>query len=614
MARSYWNQVSTSRVSRRRALATAGTASLAAAIFAACGGDSRSSGLKLDDSTTSRKPGTVWFSENDWKLADETSAAVPGGIYRSVRSTDQAGHYDAMVLPPSQVPFSAHVHEFLMGRNRGPGIDPRSAAAANPVPVLAEAIELGGDGLTATFTLRQGVKWHPIAPVNGRAMDMDDWRTSLERFLAASPQRLPLMELLAKAEYPDARHMVWKLNYPYAPLLDVIWSERFAPLIMPKELNANPKIAETTAIGTGYKILDKHQPSIAMEYRKHVDYWGGTPFIERWHQPNIPEYANRYAQFVTGNIMDFASTARDVLTLAKDAPQAVVVANGIPDGRAAKLRFGLTNSKTLPWSDQRVRIAIRRSINFKSIGEVRSDKQKFAASGIPVERLPSTHVPTDPRYWLNPEKGELGPLSANYLYDVAEAKKLMAAAGFPNPVDIQYWVLPEEGVTPEEEQLVIDSLAASGNFKVEVVRSVNTVAHRNCRSLGQCEGLVSSGTGDDYDADRVIYRDYHSAGNTGGMQSYPDPRIDKVADAQRREPDVQKRIGLIKEFQLLTAELMPLVPFVDQYTTFRFRWPWLRNSNWGYPTSADLPEGRPVWGGHKQWLDAGMPNRAKGAS
>ena len=139
MTTGYWNNVLASRVSRRRALATAGATSLAAALFAACGGDSSSSKLKLDDSATARKPGTVWFSANDWKLADETKDAVPGGIYRSVRSTDQAGHYDAMTLPPSQVPFSAHVHEFLMGRNRGPGIDPKSAAAANPVPVLAES-------------------------------------------------------------------------------------------------------------------------------------------------------------------------------------------------------------------------------------------------------------------------------------------------------------------------------------------------------------------------------------------------------------------------------------------------------------------------------------------
>ena len=45
----------------------------------------------------SRKPGTVWFAANDWKLADETKEAVKGGIYRSFMTADQAGHYDAMI-------------------------------------------------------------------------------------------------------------------------------------------------------------------------------------------------------------------------------------------------------------------------------------------------------------------------------------------------------------------------------------------------------------------------------------------------------------------------------------------------------------------------------------
>jgi ABC-type transport system substrate-binding protein len=297
-----------------------------------------------------------------------------------------------------------------------------------------------------------------------------------------------------------------------------------------------------------------------------------------------------------------------VLLLAKDAPQTVIVADAIPDDRAPNLRIGRQNQHTLPWKDPRVRIAIRRSIDFKGIGEFLSNKAEFERNGIEVEVLPTTAVPKDPRYWMNPEKGELGALSANYLYDVAEAKKLMAAAGYTSPVDIQYHVLPASGVVPEQEQLVSDSLAATGTFKVEIMRSLNSVTHRDCRSLGRCDGLVSSGTGN-YDADYVIYRDYHSQGNVEGEQAFPDPRLDRVAEGQRKEMDVQKRIEFIKEFQYLAAELMPLIPFVHEYTSFRFRWPWVHNLNYGSGIS-----GRPVLGGHKQWLDAAMPNRERGAS
>src|SRR5262245_58034548 len=219
----YWTRIENRRLSRRRLLAT-GSAAAGAALLAACGGSgSGSTGLKFDDAGDARKPGTVWTADNDWKLADETKQAVKGGIYRSFIPADQAGHYDAMSIAPSQALMSGHVHEFLMSRNRGPGIDPRSTEAGNPVPMLAQAFELSGDGTTVTFTLRQNVKWHPIAPVNGRVMDMDDWKTSFERFMTVSPQAVPMKEVFAKAEYPDARHMVWKLNFPYAPLLARIW-------------------------------------------------------------------------------------------------------------------------------------------------------------------------------------------------------------------------------------------------------------------------------------------------------------------------------------------------------------------------------------------------------
>jgi len=258
----------------------------------------------------------------------------------------------------------------------------------------------------------------------------------------------------------------------------------------------------------------------------------------------------------------------------------------------------------------RVRIAIRRAVNFQGIAEFLANKEQFESAGIPVEVAPRTHLARNVSYWLDPEKGELGKLSDNYLFDAAEAKKLAAAAGFTNPIDIDYTTLPASGEVIQAEQLVIDSMQQSGVFKVNVVRSLNTVAHRNCRSLGQCDGLVQSSTSED--ADFIIYRDYHSEGNTEGEQAYPDPRIDRVAEAQRKEMDVEKRFALLKEFQMLAAELMPTVPYVHQYTAFRFRWPWLHNSN--FAGEGSPPTGRPVLGGHKQWLDPQMPGRDKGAS
>jgi ABC-type transport system substrate-binding protein len=342
-----------------------------------------------------------------------------------------------------------------------------------------------------------------------------------------------------------------------------------------------------------------------MEYRKHAQYWGGDPFIDRWHYPMIPEYANRYAQFVSGNIIEWQPSARDVLTMMKDAPQTVVVANAMVNDQLARVIFGRTNATTQPWKDPRVRIAVRRAANFRGIGEFRANKQQFEAAGVPVEVVSRTHATYGLTYWLDPEKNELGDLSANYLHNIAEAKKLTAAAGFPNAIEIGFRTLPVAGEVPEEDGLIIDSLNQSGVFKVNVQNSANTVEHRNCRSLRQCDGLVTSSINEDMD---YAMREYHSQGpRAGGEPAYGDPELDRIADAYRRELDPQKSIAILHEHQKAAARFFPTVPREHQYQIFQVRWPWLRNTGVGY-NGVGL-EGRPILGGHKQWLDQSMPRR-----
>ena len=101
MATSYWSRVLATQANRRRTLTVTGGSLLGAIILAACGGGGQSAGLRFDDAGTARVPGTVWFSKNDWKLADETKQAVKGGIYRGLLDADRAGHFDAITLMSS---------------------------------------------------------------------------------------------------------------------------------------------------------------------------------------------------------------------------------------------------------------------------------------------------------------------------------------------------------------------------------------------------------------------------------------------------------------------------------------------------------------------------------
>jgi len=620
---SYWNSVLTRRISRRRALAVAGGTALGTSLLVACGGGDDDGGS--DGGASALESGSVFSANEGWKLKDETKGAVRGGIYRGWRQEDQVGHYDAINLVDSLRPHSDHIHEMLLQKNLGPGIDPASPAAQNPVGALAESWEFSADATEVTFKLRKGVKWHDIAPVSGRELDIDDFKTSHERHLEIGNYRKTIGRLLDKTTYPDADHMTWHLKAPYAPLSARIWHGKFGYPIQPKELNADVALAERTAIGTGYKILDKHEAAVTMEYRKNPEYWGGEVFIDRWHVPIIPEYANTYSQFLAGNIIDFFPTARDVIQLHKDAPGAVVVANSFDPTNATRHRFGQISPSEQAWADKRVRQAIRMSIDFASIGKFLSNRVELETAGIPVTQITMTHLPHDPGYWLDPVKGELGGgLDANYLYDPAEAKKRIEAAGFTTPIPLPYFVALTNGEVAEEDQLVMDSLQASGNFDLQITRAQSRTEHNKYRLDGEFDGLIpQSGSTDD--ADYFAYRDYHSEGNPRGVQAYPLPEVDELSRRQREALNVDDRITALQEFQRFMADWMMTVPGRDLFTTFSFRHPWVHNTAFGTtpendpPSGVSLggwhspPEGRHVLGGHLQWLDKDMPNRETGA-
>jgi ABC-type transport system substrate-binding protein len=159
----------------------------------------------------------------------------------------------------------------------------------------------------------------------------------------------------------------------------------------------------------------------------------------------------------------------------------------------------------------------------------------------------------------------------------------------------------------------MDSMQASGVFNLQVERVPTAAEHNKYRIQGLYDGLIPQSSQND-DADYFVMRDYHTAGRPPpDRQAYPDARIDRLGDAQRKELDLEKRSQILKDFQLLLAELMPAIPGRHQFTTFSFRWPWAHNLSFAGDNGGSPPTGQPVLGGHKIWLDPDMPNRNTGS-
>lgn len=115
-----------------------------------------------------------------------------------------------------------------------------------PVPMLAESIEKSDDGLSYTFKLRTGVKFH-----NGKEMTSEDVVASMNRWLEQSA-RAKLLLSGSTFEAVDESTVVLKMQNVASDVLDIMAGRGQFPAIYPKEVieGAGPE-GITEYIGTG---------------------------------------------------------------------------------------------------------------------------------------------------------------------------------------------------------------------------------------------------------------------------------------------------------------------------------------------------------------------------
>jgi peptide/nickel transport system substrate-binding protein len=162
--------------------------------------------------------------------------------------------------------ITLHVYESLFTRDEG----------SNPKPELAEGVDIAADGLTYTFTLRTGVKFH-----NGKTMTSADARASMERYakVGASGDSL---KPVAAYETPDAKTLVLKLSRVFPGLIEAISSPRAPYVIMPEEECAKPGgQAAPPMIGTGPFRFVEYRPDSHVKLVRFDGYVPNTAYDKR---------------------------------------------------------------------------------------------------------------------------------------------------------------------------------------------------------------------------------------------------------------------------------------------------------------------------------------------
>lgn len=273
------------------------------------------------------------------------------------------------------------------------------------VPQLAKSWEISPDGLTYTFKLQTGVKFH-----DGEAFDSAAAKFTLDRARGAdsvNPQKR-FFSTIASIDTPNAETLVLHLSSPTGSLL--YWLGWPSSVMVGPKSSANDK---TTPVGTGPFKFSSWTKGDHVDLVKNPDYWNKSVDVklEKVTFRFISDPQAEAAALKAGDLDAFPEFAAPELMSSFEGDVRLTTKIGNTE---LKVVAGMNNTRK-PFDDKRVRRALMMALDRKTIIE-------GAWSGFGTA-IGSHYTPNDPGY---------KDLTGTLPYDAAKAKALLAEAGYPN--------------------------------------------------------------------------------------------------------------------------------------------------------------------------------------
>ena len=253
--------------------------------------------------------------------------------------------------------IARHVYETLLVLN----------PAYEVQPMLAESFEKSEDGLTYTFKLRKGIKFH-----NGKEMKAEDVVASMNRWLTKSTRAA---NAIGKGQFAivDDYTVVLKVEKPTIGVLDVIASTNQFAAIMPKEIIENaPKEGITEIVGTGPFKFVEWKPDQYIKLTKYEDYQPVDAPSDGLAGKKEALVDNLYFDIVTDSSTRFSGITTGQYQMAYQIPyDNFEQIESSPDVKSMLNIYGgiafVFNKKQGPFTDQKLRQAVNIGINNEDV-------------------------------------------------------------------------------------------------------------------------------------------------------------------------------------------------------------------------------------------------------
>ncbi len=411
-------------------------------------------------------------------------------------------------------------------------------------PGLAKEWEVSEDGLTYTFHLQEGVKFHDGTDFNAEAVvkNVERWKGGAEEefYYFHSMFKAEGQDIIKTVTAADEHTVVFELSRPQAPFLKNIAMSAFA-IASPTAFESAGDAFGDNPVGTGpFKFVEwKRNDSITVE--KNPDYWQeGLPKLDKIIFRAIPDNSARLNALTTGEI-DLADgiNPSDAASIESNADLQLIERPSMNIGY-----LGLTNTRP-PFDNKLVRQAVNYAIDKQTIVDAFFEGRAEVA----VNPMPSS---------ISGYNEEI----EGYPYDPEKAKQLLAEAGYDGS-EIELWAMPVPRPYMPDGQKVAEAIQknlADVGIPSKIV-TYEWATYLEKANNGEADAFLLGWTGDNGDADNFIYTllDKDNIGSNN-YAYYSSDEAHELLVAAQSEVDEEKRIALYKQAQEIIHEDAPWVP------------------------------------------------------
>jgi peptide/nickel transport system substrate-binding protein len=411
----------------------------------------------------------------------------------------------------------------------------------NVIGDAATEWKISPDGLTYTFKIRQDIRFHDGSPLTAA-----DVKATYDKILfppeGVRSIRKHHYSAVASVEAPEPSTAVFKLKFPSASLLANLaspWN-----VIFPKKyLDKDPNYFKKNVVGSGPFKFKSYTPGATFEGERNPDYFvKDRPYLNGYKFFISTETSVRAAAIRSGRAyIEFRDLPNaDVESIKKQLGDKAVVQH-----TPFVINFGIAINNTVkPFTDVRVRKALTLGIDrytagrvlhgltgLRDVGGLTRPGTEWAMSPADLEKFPG--------FGRDPEKSR------------AEAKKLLAEAGYPNGFKV---TLMNRNIKLPYQDWAVYVIQEWRKIGIEATnRPLETASwYADARDQGNFEMTVYPYGAFIDDPDQLLAP--FITGSPQNWARFSNPAIDDLYSRQARTLDPAERRKLVIELQKIVLE------------------------------------------------------------